>query len=133
MSNLQTPYQRLGGEIVLRSLVNTFYQYMDKLPQARVIRSLHPDDLTSSDDKLFKFLSGWLGGPSLYEEEYGHPMLRARHLPFKIAQSERDAWMLCMKKALNDVFLENSVVDSLLFDHLISSLGKVADHMCNSK
>ena len=71
------PYERLGGEQGVRDLVDRFYDLMDTLPEAKQIRDLHPADLTESRDKLFKFLSGWLGGPSLYINEYGHPRLRA--------------------------------------------------------
>ena len=92
MSEL-TPYERLGGEAAVRKLVDRFYDLMDALPEARGIRELHPPDLAGSRDKLFKFLSGWLGGPPLYVEEYGHPRLRARHLPFPIGEAERDAWL----------------------------------------
>jgi hemoglobin len=126
INQLHSPYERLGGERGVRELVNSFYDYMDTQPEARHIRSLHPDDLSSSRDKLFKFLSGWLGGPQLYIQEYGHPRLRARHLPFPIGEAERDAWMLCMTKALN-----NMEIDPLLRSHLLQSLHNTADHMRN--
>ena len=121
-----SPYERLGGEKAVRKLVDRFYDLMDTMPQARKIRELHPDDLTSSRDKLFKFLSGWLGGPQLYVEEYGHPRLRARHLPFPIGETERDAWLSCMRQALSEMEIEE-----LLRNHLIQSLRKTADHMRN--
>jgi hemoglobin len=130
MSQL-SPYQRLGGEPVLRSLVDQFYDLMDSLPEAAGIRALHPQGLATSRDKLFMFLSGWLGGPPLYEEAYGHPRLRARHLPFTIGESERDAWMLCMEQALGQVFVDKNINDRLLYDHLLQSLRNVADHMRN--
>lgn len=119
-------YERLGGQDVVRRLVDTFYDYMDSLPEAEHIRAMHADDLTGARDKLFKFLSGWLGGPALYVEEYGHPMLRARHLPFKIGSAERDAWMLCMTRACHDIEM-----DSLMREHLLQSFFKLADHMRN--
>ena len=121
-----SPYERLGGEKTVRKLVDRFYDLMDTMPQARKIRELHPDDLTSSRDKLFKFLSGWLGGPQLYVEEFGHPRLRARHLPFPIGETERDAWLSCMQVALSELEIEE-----LLRDHLLHSLRKTADHMRN--
>ena len=123
-----SPYQRLGGEAAVRKLVNDFYDYMDSLPQAQHIRAMHPADLSGSRDKLFKFLSGWLGGPQLYIAEFGHPRLRARHLPFAIGCAERDAWMLCMEKAL-----AHTEVDELLRSHLYQSLWKTADHMRNQE
>ena len=95
----KTSYELLGGADGVRTLVERFYQIMDTLPDAVRISALHPADLRGSTDKLYKFLSGWLGGPALYVEEFGHPMLRARHLPFPIETADRDAWLLCMKHA----------------------------------
>jgi len=122
-----SPYERLGGESGVRKLVDRFYDLMDTLPEASQIRQMHADDLSIARDKLFKFLSGWLGGPSLYIEEFGHPRLRARHLPFSIDEVARDAWMTCMTRAL----AEQGIDDSLMIDHLRQSLFKVADHMRN--
>jgi len=121
-----SPYERLGGEAALRKLVNRFYDLMDTLPEAKRIRALHPADLAGSRDKLFKFLSGWLGGPPLYMEEFGHPRLRARHLPFPIGTAERDAWLQCMEQALAETEMEE-----LLRIHLLQSLRNTADHMRN--
>ena len=98
-----TPYQELGGEEGVRRLVHRFYKHMNTLPEAASIRSMHPENLSSSEEKLFLFLSGFLGGPSLYIEKYGNPMLRRRHLPFPINESARDQWLLCMSHALDDV------------------------------
>lgn len=124
-------YQRLGGEQTVRRLVERFYELMDSLQEAKTIRALHPRDLTGSRDKLYKFLSGWLGGPALYQEEFGQPRLRARHLPFAIGHQERDAWLLCMEKALDEVFAQQGIDDRLLYDHLLQSLRKTAEHMRN--
>lgn len=95
-----TPFDLLGGADGLRALVNRFYDFMDELPEAKVIRDLHAPDLGEAREKLYLFLSGWTGGPPLYIEKYGHPRLRARHLPFPIGISERDQWMLCMTRSL---------------------------------
>lgn len=122
----KTPYELLGGAQGVRTLVERFYQIMDTLPEAVRIRALHPADLSSSTDKLYKFLSGWLGGPPLYVEEFGHPMLRARHLPFPIETADRDAWLLCMKCALDEVQLE-----PLARMQLDQAFYKTADHMRN--
>lgn len=119
-------YQRIGGEQKVRELVERFYQLMDELPEAYGIRKMHADDLQSARDKLFKFLSGWMGGPQLFVNEYGHPMLRRRHLPFAIGVSERDQWLLCMGQALSDV-----VQDVALRQELSAAFAKVADHMRN--
>ena len=86
----QTPYELLGGEAAVRRLVDLFYDHMDRDPAAADIRALHAQSLRASRDKLFLFLSGWLGGPNLYVERYGHPMLRRRHLPFPIGIRERE-------------------------------------------
>ena len=123
----RSPYNRLGGEATVRNLVNRFYDLMETLPEAAKIRDLHPQDLTGSREKLFQFLSGWLGGPQLYMQNHGHPRLRARHLPFPISEKESDAWMLCMKTAIMELNLE----DKLLEQHLIQSLNKTAVHMHN--
>jgi hemoglobin len=126
MDTVQTPYEKLGGATGVRRLVDRFYDLMDTLPQAQGIRALHPADLSGSRDKLFKFLSGWLGGPPLYMQEFGHPMLRARHLPFPIGQAERDQWMLCMNRALDEFGL-----DALARLQLNQAFSKTADHMRN--
>jgi len=122
----QSHYDLLGGETAVRKLVDRFYDLMDSQPDAAAIRALHPDALAGSREKLFKFLSGWLGGPPLYVQEFGHPMLRARHLPFAIGEAERDAWMRCMRQAL-----EEQITDPLLRDQLIGSFQRTADHMRN--
>lgn len=121
-----THYQRIGGAEKVRELVKRFYELMDGLPEAYGIRKMHADDLQSANDKLFKFLSGWMGGPQLFVEEYGHPMLRRRHLHFAIGDAERDQWMLCMNQALNEV-----VEDAALRHELSDAFTKVADHMRN--
>jgi hemoglobin len=121
-----THYERIGGAGSVRKLVRRFYQLMDELPEVQSIRKMHPSSLQGSEDKLFKFLSGWMGGPQLFVEEYGHPMLRQRHMPFTISDNERDQWLLCMNRALSD-----TVQDKQLRDELSSSFAKVADHMRN--
>lgn len=126
MNQESSHYARLGGEQAVRRLVDRFYDLMETLPEARKIRDLHPADMAGSRDKLFKFLSGWLGGPSLYIEEYGHPRLRARHLPFPIGPAERDAWMTCMRQALAELD-----IDPMLRQQLLQSLSNTADHMRN--
>lgn len=127
MTNI-TPYEVIGGETAIRTLVEKFYYYMDTLPEAKGIRDIHQADLTSAETKLFKYLTGWLGGPNLYIEEYGHPMLRARHLPFAIGESERDQWMLCMNKAIDEV-----PMDPRLKTSLQTALQDLAKHMINKE
>ena len=125
-SDRRTFYERIGGEQAVRHLVQRFYARMDSLQEAKTIRTMHARSLKGSEQKLFMFLSGWMGGPALYMEKYGHPRLRMRHLPFAIDDSARDQWMLCMKRALEDV-----VEDQALRDELLFSLHKVADFMRN--
>jgi hemoglobin len=110
----ETPYQLLGGDAALRRLVDRFYDLMDTVPEYYGIRKLHPQDLSGSRDKLYMFLSGWLGGPGLYVEKFGHPMLRARHPPFSIGVEERDAWLACMLQAMEDTGVKENLRDSLL-------------------
>ncbi len=124
--NPSAPYALLGGETALRRIVDCFYDLMDTVPEYYGIRKLHPQDLSGSRDKLFMFLSGWLGGPGLYVEKFGHPMLRARHLPFPIGIAERDAWMACMQQALVD-----TGVDANLRESLLKALFGTADWMRN--
>ena len=121
-----TPYQRIGGEAVLKQLTRRFYEIMDELPETYGIRKLHAEDLAGSAQKLFEFLSGWMGGPQLFIEKHGHPMLRRRHLPFRIGRDERDQWLLCMKLALEEV-----VDDAPLRNALYGAFARLADHMRN--
>ncbi|MGE0559908.1 MAG: group II truncated hemoglobin [Burkholderiales bacterium] len=109
-----TPYALLGGDAGVRRLVDRFYDLMDAVPEYHGIRKLHPQDLAGSREKLYLFLSGWLGGPPLYVKKHGHPMLRARHLPFAIGIAERDAWLACMLQAMEDSGVEEPLRTALL-------------------
>ena len=111
--HLSETYKLMGGEIVLRRLVECFYDLMDEDPDYFGIRKLHPQELNSSRQKLFMFLSGWTGGPSLYVEKYGEPRLRSRHLPFSIGIDERDQWLSCMNSAMEKIGLEIQLRKSL--------------------
>ena len=122
----QTHFERIGGEAVIRQLVDRFYDLMDAEEIPRGIRALHPADLTESRHKLFWFLVGWMGGPALYIERFGHPRLRMRHAPFPIGESERDQWLWCMFKALDEL-----VPDADLRQHLARSFSQTADFMRN--
>ena len=122
------PYILIGGEVKVRALVDRFYDLMDESPDYFGIRKLHPESLTGSREKLFMFLTGWLGGPPVYTDAYGHPRLRARHLPFAIGGSERDQWMVCMTQALTDVEIETK-----MRGRLIASFANTADWMRNKE
>jgi hemoglobin len=125
-SAADTPYVRLGGDAAVRALVDRFYDLMDLEPGYAHLRAVHGNDLTHARDKLYWFLSGWLGGPSLYIERYGHPRLRARHLPFSIGQVERDQWMECMNQAMVE-----QGVDEALRQRLVQAFFQTADWMRN--
>jgi hemoglobin len=129
-STQTTFYELLGGEpsatAKIRQLVETFYDIMDSDPKVVGLRAMHQADLTETREKLFMFLTGWTGGPQLYIERYGHPMLRARHLPFSIGTSERDQWMYCMIKAMHQLQIEEP-----LMVKLAHQLYGVADFMRN--
>jgi hemoglobin len=114
-----TPYAAVGGEEAVRGLVDSFYDIMDSDESFTIIRSMH-HDLASSRDKLFWFLSGWLGGPPLYAERKGHPRLRQRHAPFKIDGDAVTAWLTCMGRAMDarDITGETRTFLDARFDHL---------------
>ncbi|MFN7146825.1 MAG: group II truncated hemoglobin [Myxococcota bacterium] len=121
-----TLYDAIGGDAGVRRLVDRFYDHMDVLPETATLRAMHPPDLAESRDKLYWFLSGWLGGPPLYVERKGHPRLRARHLPFAVDTDARDQWMRCMDLALAEV-----VPDEGLRQPLQGALHRLATHMIN--
>ena len=114
MNDAVKPYELVGGDAGVRALVDAFYDRMDPEDAFAGIRKLHPPSLDGSRDKLYWYLSGWLGGPQHYVERFGHPRLRARHLPFPIADGERDQWLSCMRMAMQDVGLNEDVVAALM-------------------
>jgi hemoglobin len=119
-------YELIGCESGLISLVDHFYNIMDSSPEAKELRALHAKSLKRSREKLFMFLSGWSGGPPLYVEAYGHPRLRQRHMPFSIGAKERDQWLWCMNKALDEGHFDPRVVE-----YLKTRFSEVADFMRN--
>lgn len=119
-------YELIGGAEKLREMVDRFYDLMELEPEFSGIRILHPPSIDGSRDKLFWFLSGWMGGPDLYIEQFGHPRLRARHLSFSIGVSERDQWLRCMAWAMQDVGIAEG-----LQQHLMTSFYQTADWMRN--
>ena len=129
-STPQSLFDLLGGEPEatnqIRAIVEAFYDVMDSDEKAKTIRLMHPEDLTSSREKLFMFLTGWTGGPQLYIDRYGHPFLRRRHLPFKIGEEERDQWIYCMTKGMLNLKMEEEKIKALL-----NALYPIADFMRN--
>ena len=122
-----TPYDWIGGETNVKALVERFYDLMDLEPAFQALRQVHGSDLVNARQRLFWFLTGWLGGPQLYTDRFGHPALRARHMPFKIGILERDQWLACMDQAMG----ETGVPDDLRA-RLRESFYKTADWMRNT-
>lgn len=122
----QTPYLKLGGEAALRRLTHRFYELMDELPEAWSIRQMHPANLASSRQRLFNFLSGWLGGPQLLVQNREHPRLRMRHAPCTISTTARNEWLLCMRMALAE-----QVPDEVFKQALLLAFEQMAEHLIN--
>ncbi|MDT8862742.1 globin [Alkalihalobacillus sp. MEB130] len=121
----QTPFDALGGEEILSKLVDTFYNKVSKHPD---LAPLFPDDLTDTARKQKQFLTQFLGGPTLYSDEHGHPMLRARHMPFVITPVQADAWIACMEDAMD----ENGI-EGLIREYMLERLTMTAHHMVNQQ
>jgi hemoglobin len=125
-SQPQSAFDLIGGADKVRELVDRFYDLMELEAEFAGIRALHPTLLDGSRDKLYWFLSGWMGGPDLYIERMGHPRLRARHLPYAIASDERDQWLRCMALAMHEV-----AVPEVFRERLMQSFSQTADWMRN--
>ncbi|MDD5330753.1 MAG: group II truncated hemoglobin [Sulfuricella sp.] len=121
----ETPYHRVGGEAAIRRLVSRFYELMDELPEAYAARKIHPQDLGHSGEKFVMFLSG-AGRTAALCREFGHPMLRRRHLPYPIGPRERDEWLMCMPLALDE-----TIADAELRGQLYQAMQPIAEHMLN--
>jgi len=121
-----TPFEALGGEPMVRAVCARFYELMDSLPEAVACRRIHPASLERAREKLFEYLTGWLGGPPLYTSKYGHPRLRQRHLHAPIGREEIDAWLLCFHRAWAEV-----VPASTLASEVLTRINALARHMGN--
>jgi hemoglobin len=121
-----TLYDLLGAEAGIRRLVNRFYDLMDSAPEATHVRAVHVGSLDEAREKLIMFLSGWSGGPPLYTDKFGHPRLRQRHAPFSIGMIERDEWLWCMSRALDE-----SGIDPQTVAYMKSRFAEIADFMRN--
>lgn len=120
----KTVYELIGGQKTVARLVNAFYNRVAKDPD---LSPIFPDDLTLTKEKQTLFLSQYLGGPPLYNEKYGHPMLRARHMPFPVTPTRAKAWLQCMSDAMDDVGIEGTVRD-----YMFERLTLTANHMVNT-
>jgi hemoglobin len=123
-----TLYEAIGGDAGVRALTRRFYHLMDTLPEAARCRAIHPPDLSGSEEKLYEYLTGWLGGPPLYTEKRGHPMLRRRHFMATIGPLERDEWLLCFVRAL-----EETVPGEGLRKIILEPVTRLAHHMQNQE
>ncbi|MCB1689087.1 MAG: group II truncated hemoglobin [Halioglobus sp.] len=123
----QTPYQILG-EDGIRQLTCAFYDIMDTLPEAAELRAMHASDLAPMKDKLADYLTGWMGGPPRYADKYGTVCMTTPHEPYHIGPKERDQWLLCMDKAL-----EQTNASDELKDMLKVPLFRIADAVRNKE
>jgi len=121
-----TLYEAIGGDATVRALTRRFYQLMDTLPEAANCRAIHPADLSRSESKFYDYLTGYLGGPPVYVEKYGHPMLRRRHFVAPIGAKERDEWLLCFRRAMDET-IENPKLREIIW----APVEKLAFHMQN--
>ncbi len=125
-TEVTTPFEWIGGEDVVRAMTERFYDLMELEPAYTDLRAAHGTDLSNARQRLFWFLCGWLGGPNYYTDRFGHPMLRARHLPFEIGIKERDQWLACMTQAMQE-----TKVPQALRERLEQSFFQTADWMRN--
>jgi hemoglobin len=123
-----TLYEAIGGEPVVRALTTRFYELMDTLPEAARCRAVHPASLEGSREKLYEYLTGYLGGPQLYTEKRGHPRLRSRHFDAAIGPAERDEWLLCFRRAMEDT-IANEKLQAIIWD----PVERLAHHMQNKE
>lgn len=126
MTSLPTLYQRLGGDTGLHAIANSLYGWMERLPEAAHVHSLHKMDMDEVRTRLVAFLSRFFDGPDKYREHYGEPMMRRRHMHIPIGPAERDAWMLCMHKSLQE-----NIPDVALRAEVEARIAAFAEHMRN--
>ena len=122
-----TLYEAIGGDATIRRLTHRFYELMDTLPEAKNCRAIHPPSLEGSERKLYEYLTGYLGGPPLYTEKYGHPRLRSRHFMAEIGPAERDEWILCFRRAM-----EETIEHPKLREIIWAPIERLAFHMQNT-
>lgn len=123
-----TLYEAIGGDATVRALARRFYELMDTLPEAARCRAIHPADLSGSEAKFYDYLTGYLGGPPVYVEKHGHPMLRRRHFVAPIGPAERDEWLLCFRRAMDET-IENAKLREIIW----APVERLAFHMQNQE
>ncbi|CAH0202894.1 Group 2 truncated hemoglobin YjbI [Agrobacterium fabrum] len=123
-----TLYEAIGGDATVRALTRRFYELMDTLPEAARCRAIHPADLSGSEAKFYDYLTGYLGGPPIYVEKHGHPMLRRRHFVAPIGPAERDEWLLCFRRAMDET-IENAKLREIIW----APVERLAFHMQNQE
>lgn len=123
-----TIYEAIGGDATVRALCSRFYELMDTLPEAARCRAIHPPDLSGSESKFYDYLRGYLGGPPVYVEKYGHPMLRRRHFVAPIGSAERDEWLMCFRRAMDE-----TITNPKLREIIWPPIEKLAHHMQNQE
>lgn len=121
-----TLYEAIGGDETVRQLTRRFYELMDTLPEARNCRAVHPPSLEGSERKFYEYLTGYLGGPPIYVEKYGHPRLRSRHFGAVIGPAERDEWILCFRRAMDET-IEHPKLREIIW----APIERLAFHMQN--
>ncbi|EGL65588.1 hypothetical protein AGRO_1703 [Agrobacterium sp. ATCC 31749] len=123
-----TLYEAIGGDATVRALTRRFYELMATLPEAARCRAIHPADLSGSEAKFYDYLTGYLGGPPVYVEKHGHPMLRRRHFVAPIGPAERDEWLLCFRRAMDET-IENAKLREIIW----APVERLAFHMQNQE
>jgi hemoglobin len=121
-----TLYEAIGGDATVRALAARFYELMDTLPEAARCRAVHPQSLTGSEAKFYDYLTGYLGGPPVYVEKHGHPRLRSRHFGAAIGPVERDEWLLCFRRAMDE-----TIASPALRDIIWPPIERLTHHMQN--
>ncbi|MGI2111232.1 group II truncated hemoglobin [Shewanella frigidimarina] len=119
-------YDLIGGDKVIRTIAHDFYQQMQTRSETQALLAMHRSPMQESEQKLYEFLSGWLGGPQLYQQKHGHPALRARHMHFAIDESMRDQWLICMRAAI-----QNNIKKPEHQQVIIQAISALADNMRN--
>lgn len=121
----QSFYEAVGGEATFKRLTDAFYEHV---AEDETMRPMYPEeDLAPAARRLKMFLEQYWGGPHTYSEERGHPRLRMRHAPYVIGERERDAWLRCMRAAMDEVALP-AEYDQAMWEYMV----RAADFMRNA-